>query len=305
MFYFSKFLKKGEKMIKIIASRDAKNLQQELEKHPNTATVEAEFGKKIVKGSLYTLAHHDERQWAICPCLIQNISGSPEDLVIGISHFDLDTLGGIMGLIGEKRHLPNQFWEAAAYSDIHGPHRIHEYKFYQEVKHLINAFYAWSEKNRIDIPFNGDVVDCTDLLINAIKFIKKLVNNKNNQLLLKEGADWEKKMYSLNKDTFVEVFHKNGKDIIVRENLKNGSFVNGLYKDPAGVVRDVIVSYTEIYGRVTISSEKEFDDIDCKEIMQSYFGEKAGGKKVIAGSPRDKKINYNEFKKFVEYLKNN
>lgn len=58
-----------------------------------THTVEAEFGDSVVEGSSVTLAHHGKRA--------ENLP-TVENTTIGISHFDLDTLGGVMRCLGVK-----------------------------------------------------------------------------------------------------------------------------------------------------------------------------------------------------------
>ena len=77
------------------------------------ATVEAEYGDYCIEGKTVTLAHHGSRSSNPAPC---NADVKPLDIskpqTILISHIDLDTLGGIMALTGEKPYDPS-FWAAA------------------------------------------------------------------------------------------------------------------------------------------------------------------------------------------------
>lgn len=140
-----------------------------------THTVEAEFGDVVVNGSVLTLAHHGSRANNPCPCTVKiPVNQQCEhDSVIGISHFDLDALGGIMACQGIGNVVSNEisqsidaaFWYAAAYTDLHGPHRLQEAidgienaMFHSEeepvrfllvsIKECLNAFWAWSEKKQ-------------------------------------------------------------------------------------------------------------------------------------------------------------
>lgn len=95
-----------------------------------THTVEAEFGLEVCEGSSVTLAHHGPRSDNPCPCLGDNISDCPynedsqgcaefvekglchqeclDNKIIGVSHFDLDTLGGVMCCLGVKEFDPEE-----------------------------------------------------------------------------------------------------------------------------------------------------------------------------------------------------
>ena len=68
------------------------------------ATVEAEYGDRVIEGWRITLAHHTAA-YAHCPAPCNN--GEARKLENGeaqivCSHLDLDTLGGCLALMGEK-----------------------------------------------------------------------------------------------------------------------------------------------------------------------------------------------------------
>ena len=120
-----------------------------------SATVEAEFGSTLVTGSRMengilvgnrTLAHHGVHSSNPVPCLHAN-----EDLglaCIGLSHVDLDALGGAMALSGSKPEVEG-FWELAAFMDLNGPHKLHAAGASDDNISRLYAWFAWSEANRL------------------------------------------------------------------------------------------------------------------------------------------------------------
>lgn len=58
-----------------------------------TATVEAEYGEKVIKGEQVTLAHHTkEYENNPAPCNTPNVPILADDSTIIVSHLDLDTI---------------------------------------------------------------------------------------------------------------------------------------------------------------------------------------------------------------------
>ena len=137
---------------RFIMSSDAAALRAALDEHKGwltdspkmpTVTVEAEYGNEVVEGSFATLAHHGPRSGVNpCPCTRtwhdgryrdarrQSIPRMPEGSLVGLSHLDLDALGGIMALAGHpaKEYFCQDkiFWEVAAALDIQGADHLPE-----------------------------------------------------------------------------------------------------------------------------------------------------------------------------------
>ena len=58
-----------------------------------TATVEAEYGEKVIKGKQVTLAHHTkEYEHNPAPCNTPDVPVLADDSTIVVSHLDLDTI---------------------------------------------------------------------------------------------------------------------------------------------------------------------------------------------------------------------
>ena len=104
------------------------------------ATVEAEYGERVIEGTVYTLAHHSGKyRGCPAPCEFPNQQGF--DGVTLVSHIDLDTVGGCLALYGRKPE-DYAFWKGAGYIDIKGPPHIHELD--EAVQAKLRAFSAYS-----------------------------------------------------------------------------------------------------------------------------------------------------------------
>ena len=256
---------------KIFISNDPKTLDEKLSEFAATATVEAEYGDTLVRGSVLTLAHHGINKDNPAPCVCDNINLPHMIEAIGISHFDLDTLGGIMAIYGLKdsNHSPLEFhiddWNQAALIDTDGIHR-------REPTIKINAFYAYSEKNRINAPRDGSVEDVTDRVMAAADYIRTI-----DDIKLANGRDWEKAREELKFESLINEF----KGVALRSSDR---FVNHLYSQDI----HTIVGFNKKTGSITISTRLEDipEEINCRTLVQKLWGTEAGGHAGIAGSPR-------------------
>lgn len=240
-----------------------------------TATVEAEYGDVCVPGSWATLAHHGSRAHLPVPCVLPNRQDTPDALLVGISHLDLDTLGGVLALFGLKPEA-QEFWLAAARVDVEGPHMLPLITQDNAVLGQLNAFWAWSEANRLLLPRDGAAVDVTEAVMTAADAVAKILGGDNT--LLAAGEVWAAGKAALDKGSLV--FEAGGLQYRVAE-----GWVNHLY----GVDTKAILGYNPKTGKVTLSfvDDKAAGEFDAGKLLQSYFGPEAGGRKCVAGGPRD------------------
>ena len=267
-------------MIKILLSNNPDNLKAALSAYSKTATVEAEYGSTVVEGSLVTLAHHGERSDNPPPCRGDNL-GIDVD-VIGVSHIDLDTLGGIARILNVlKLEDDGEFWEAAAAVDTLGVHKIKDILLGNEdaeaVEAQLNAYWAWSEEHTVHPDREGAVTDVTADVMNGLKFVTSLGKLSTDAPIIKNGQVWAKSKADLAEASFVD--EKWG--VVVRSAPE---FTNHLYTDESACV----VAYRGDFKSITISLANPVDGFDCCELMQELFGPDAGGQATIAGTPRDK-----------------
>lgn len=265
----------------ILLSLDKNRLIEALAPHRNTVTVEAEYGVDVVEGTLLTLAHHGPRASNQAPCLAQNgIAGNPEMIdAIGISHLDLDALGGIMAVMARKPDIES-FWELSAYEDLHGRHKLPLFPASEEDLARLYAFKAWSERNRISLA-SDSANDVSEKVKDAVDIILRIFSE--DESLLKVGQAFKFAEDELNSNSFVE--EKNG--VIIRNSNQS---VNYLYITPLGKISRAVVAFNPAQGSITISLADPVTGVSCEETAREVWGPEAGGRSGIAGSPRGKRM---------------
>jgi hypothetical protein len=289
--------------IRIIISSNPDNLNVLSEK-TTFAAVEAEYGSREVKGSsdLLTLNHH-VRTERPCPCSLSNdrFDDVREEIeVIGISHMDLDTLGGIAALLGVKPESPTPgFWEMAEFVDTKGPHRIRECSSYNAASHvLLASFWAWSQQNRLFPERDGSVSDVTEYVTGAIVELERILGEDANALT--RGQNFLEKEDALKAESFVrDGVSESGLRVVLRE---SDGFVNHLYYDENGNPVDVVVGFNSKFKSVTVSRADDSVGVVAKTFVQELWGELAGGHPGIAGSPRGEELELSEAERAFEAL---
>ena len=299
-----------KKNVRILYSANPDALEKALSTYKYSATVEAEYGSKVVNGTCVTLAHH-ANGWQDCPAPCRfNYDGFKDIVeVIGISHIDLDTLGGIIKIIGHPIKIFETFWMAVEYIDVNGPHRMNEIKnnmifpndeklqdlIYDALERYLCAYWAWNSKNRVNWKRDDQVYDVTEDVFEHIGILEKILANEDIELIF-EGKQWKEEQEKFNSDSFV----KNYGNVILRKSKTE--FVNHLYNDPEGNIAKAVVGYKEEYGSITLSFERDFEGLSAVDIMTKRYGEKAGGHRNIAGSPRDQKYTLEDAIKLAEHV---
>jgi hypothetical protein len=245
-----------------------------------TVTVEAEYGSIVAEGAVYTAAHHQSSG----PFAGRHLGGtrpSPcndgdipviEAGTILVSHFDLDTLGGVLRAMGTAPHAPS-FWDVAEFIDVSGPHKLGMSGASDADIARLRAFWAWSQANRVMWPRDA-ATDITEY-VNAAKVALEAIL-ADDPAMIAAGAAMAAKEAELNAASFVSVTG----GVICR---KADAFVNHLYVSPEGEINKAVVALNTKTGAVTVSFA---DAGNAKDIVQALWGLEAGGHAGIAGSPR-------------------
>ena len=246
-----------------------------------TATVEAEYGSVTVKGSALTFAHHGQNAGNPCPCSYPNdVAIGLTIEAIGVSHVDLDTLGGVLAIQGRKPEAA-AFWLLAEQVDVNGSHKLSTFGASADDVAKLHAFWAWSESNRLYAPRDGSVTDATAWIDAAAEAITAIL--AGDETLLAAGEAHRLAGEKLNAASFRKVFG----NVIYRV---SDAFTNHLYADPTGKPHAAVVTYSPKSGSITLSyADATARDNACK-LLQEQFGALAGGHKGIAGSPRGKRM---------------
>jgi hypothetical protein len=274
------------------------------------ATVECEFGDIVVEGREHTLAHHGPRQGDVCPCLVD--VGEPLSACsdVGISHVDLDTLGGILRLGGYTTDgtIDDIFWWLAAEIDMRGYHHLDDilleiqsdtgnFGIVKWVSRAYHAWCAWSAEHRYYPPKHSQLVDCTGFIRMACDAILRILGGDPE--LLEKGDKWLKAQENLDQESFVEFYEILGGNVIVRESER---FVNHLYRTKHFGPADFVFARNERSGACTLSCADSQSNWDCESLMKSLFGPMSGGRRGIAGSPRGKMVSREQFQGAVKAL---
>lgn len=301
----------------IIASRDPASLAHALQAADGlTATVESEFGDILVPGH-FTLAHHGPGRKHLPPPCCWPAGALPRNHtdieVIGVSHLDLDTLGGIIALQGGKNAesvfgdavAELAFWPLAAFLDVAGPHRIEEgiamIPGGEGAARQIRAYWAWARSHKIQWPpMQADaVVDVTALVQEHINVLGRILKDDENYLV--DGDRMLEEEKALNSSSFMRVASGGpGFKVVVR--VADG-FVNHLYTTPTGEVCQGCLALNTQTGAVTLSwadPDNSPDSAAC--IMRGVFGPEAGGHAGIAGTPRNQRYGLADLDKVLDYL---
>lgn len=283
--------------MKIFCSNNAKNLAAKLAEFKLFATVEAEYGDEVVAGSTegLTLAHHGPRAGNPNPCLA-NFSGRLQAIeAIGLSHIDLDTLGGVAALMGRKPG-PESFWQLAAHIDSNGPHRAADHPAWSEHKAQYYAYCAWArqKENQYWPPKDGSVEDVTERIETAIAVLDDIfVGIKNgdfedrfNSPWLAAGVEFEKKLAEDEARCLIE----SGRVRVFVGDV----FCSAFYRNADGTVAEATVCYGTKSGAISLAFEDGGKRWSAAKIVQSLFGPEAGGHAGIAGSPRGKRMDFGD-----------
>ncbi len=257
-------------------------------------TIEAEYGSFVWEGLNFTAAHHQKEGKYAGSHIVEGGQPSPcnnphipvlETGHIGVSHFDLDTLGGClraMGMSGFFGERLDSFWALAEFVDVNGPHKLAQAEASDQDLEYIHAWWAWSQANRVFWP-RDEVTDITEYVQKASDALRLILMGDEDHI--EAGHVWKAQQDKLNADSFCEVECVD--DVILRVAT---TFVNHLYSTPDGTLCKAVAAFNPRTGSITISLADPTEGISCRDIVQGLWGPEAGGHDGIAGSPREKRM---------------
>jgi hypothetical protein len=253
------------------------------------ASVEAEYGENVLEGVKVTLAHHVAKyRHHPAPCNAQVTPIGAGEVVV--SHLDLDTVGGLMALMGIKPHDP-EFWKGAEFIDLNGPHHVNSLS--SEVKEKLQAYWAWNA-SQPRMARMTHVTDVTDMVMIHADVISRVLSGDSG--LLERGAEWAEETTAKVEGCLVEEDNK------IRVFATDDVFTAASYYSPnLDVVASVTVNYNTKLGSITLATSDK--SVDCCEVMQKLFGPGAGGHAGIAGSPRGTRMSLRDFNQTVDTVR--
>lgn len=260
-------------------------------------TIEAEYGDRVVEGSKLTLAHHGPREGNECPCVAKMIKGDLADEIvqdvfetrtIGLSHTDLDSVGGILRVVECHPDLKgwklgeDSFWQLAAFVDMNGAHKLDESGADDMSIQQLWAWWAWERENPCYPNRDGSVTDINDWVLKAATTLAQIFwvfGSPAGTQRINAGTRFREAEEKLSADSFMELT-ENGCCVRVAP-----TFVNHLYATPAGPAK-AIVAYDTRKGMITVSRVDDSVKFNARKLVQQLWGKEAGGHDGIAGSPR-------------------
>ena len=252
------------------------------------ATVEAEYGNRVIQGREVTLAHHGDLAGHPAPCNDPAAVPLPagRETTILVSHLDLDAMGGILALEGQKPEDP-EFWKAAEFIDVNGPHHIHELP--ERVQDKLNAFYAYvaDVRSRYNIGRHTEAVEVTGQVKDYGAALEKIVDERapEHAAMIERGREWQRETTKAVEDCLVQ------ETDTVRVFSTNGPFCGGAYYSPARQkIIPAVITYNERFKSISLSFADGGRAHSAKKIVQELWGPGAGGRDGIAGSPRGQEM---------------
>ena len=246
--------------------------------HGPIVSVEAEYGSEVVQGTHFTMAHH-VKGWATAPSLCENdilgdIDMADEETIL-ISHIDLDTICGIMSVIGAY-DIDYFIKKGVNYVDCNGQHNLYSEEVSEEARRFILSYIGYASKFRA--PHSEEkIVDVTE-------YIYKLIEEFQAPEFYELGKDLVESRTAAATNYIAGAIGN-----IVLLNQPAESILFGLNSEYRlnGKEYDYVIVFNEKFKSITISSRLgSKGDKDMVSLMKTVFGEGAGGHFGIAGTPR-------------------
>ena len=289
---------------------DAINIAKEMSP---CCAVECEYGDDTIDENIdgveLAFYHHGKHSDKPAPSLRWDVYDQLEkgfDNFI-ISHIDLDTIMGIMwaSKILRPTSIAKEIGKLAAIQDLNGFHFIEkEYlpKMSPTLKYrFIGAGYILSNLNIED---NGEnIVDVSRVVHKSILKIKDIIIEGVSEELKNKIDNWLVKKQEDAREA-IEFENDSLRFYISDKNL------NSAYCIDKKCV-DIILQYNESNNAISLSAfneeiaKKYFGENGVLTPLKDFFGDKAGGRISIGGGPRDKKLNIEHAKHFLNYLVSN
>jgi len=280
----------------------SKFVEEKIQKGYTVHCVETEFGDKTLYGNGINLNHHGNLCYNPAPCIIGNLRFNTTKSIVCLSHIDLDAVAGTLAILGKKPMMNDHFWEQAEMIDVYGPHILSE-KWEKEFA----MWWSWAEKNpgpRID----SSIQDVTSHIKLCAERLEKMNDSnffpEDHEEMLQEARDFLDSREELERKSRRDMIRIGDYYVVTRVADK---FVNHLYKTADGKIHHIIIAFNSLFGSITLSFERKLFELEAREIVQMYpeWGcdpMLAGGKDLIAGSPREKNYTSEDFDKFVKWF---
>jgi len=300
-------------MLKVWLAKDLESAIQIADSNKNWVAIETEYGIESLdekhRNVALSLNHHGVFQKNFAPAQAYKLKLKARYDNFIISHLDLDVIFGILWTAGWLKMTPltKILSDLVAEADTNGFHSI---------KEKLNKLDTKTRDRYLAI---GYLVNSWIITDDGKK--KKDISREAHKLLLKikdiilQGATKEQvvkyKLWIKNQKETAKTFLKEVIPICDGDLLLS-------YRAPFGLTTayglenlegNIIVQYNEQSKSLTLScidnhvAKKYFGKNGVIYPLQKFFGNKAGGKTAIGGSPRDQELQPEILDAFINFLK--
>jgi hypothetical protein len=287
-------------------------------------SVETEYGEQFLgtkDGCAMEMVHHGVNAGNPAPSdyWMRVINGAECNFkTFIISHIDADTIFGIgfaSGILNSYCQRTQEIAKLVSYTDINGLHATFK-NFYNDnmistdirdahlgVGYLVNKIKYQEDRD-------AKVNDASEFISGLLVKIRDFIKNQDQSLVENTWA-------------WIESQRKVARNAWVDNERLTGPFINAFVSDvfmgtnyniydcDDKLIRssDVVVSFNTQYNSISIFVTDEkiavelFGERGVVEILQSYFGEDAGGRVSVGGSPRGVRFKLADFYKFVKKVR--
>jgi len=277
--------------------------------------IETEYGDFTINENtpnvILSLNHHGSLQSKKPPALVyEELKNLRYDNFI-ISHIDLDVLFGILWTAGwlKETVVTRTLSEIIAFADVMGFHRINEYIKAKNIpKNIVDKYFA------IGYLVNSWVINDNGYMSKDIsKEVHKLLL-RTKDIIMKEVTEEQKEKFQTWFREQKEQAKKNLKEIINlcgddKLFIYQASFSLGTAYTIDNEEAKMIIQYHEQSKSISLgcydaeTAIKYFGNEGVIKPLQHFFGEKAGGKLMIGGTPRGQTTQPEMLSAFIEFLK--
>jgi len=211
-------------------------------------------------------------------------------ITIGIDHYDLNVLGGIMRVLCKKKPTTEPLWKMIDYVTRFGPHRINEVyaelvakhgwytaveseKWYYAIKH--------GQLNSDGLAPTKRVKDCTRFILDEIEILNVILDG--NAPACVDAGKKLRSIANLNMKSIVGTIE----DIVV---IRASDSPHEFFHDYNGVHYPILVGYDTQTNWVLISSDGSLRDINCINIMEQKFGCATGNDQVAVNRSSENRL---------------
>ena len=181
--------------------------------------------------------------------------------------------------MGRKKE-DKEFWKAAEFIDLNGPHNLFQVDEGTRKKYIAYEAYQANHRN----PRFTEITDVTEIVLEHLGIIDRVIDG--DKTLIQEGIKWDEETKKKIEECLV--FENDNVRVF---NSPEGVFCSAAYySEKQGKVIPSTVTRNGKFKSVTVAMADGGKVLSAKELVQELWGNEAGGHPGIAGSPRGQEM---------------